>query len=93
MMPHKVDCPASVEEFDELTALYVHSAADLRELISRILVWSSVHLPGKEGAANRGKRTRLFKGFETLLNPLSEVMNGEILSYFGCQLVRLRTHC
>jgi hypothetical protein len=60
MMPHKVDCPASVEEFDELTALYVHSAADLRELISRILVWSSVHLPGKEGSANRGRRIELF---------------------------------
>ena len=54
MMPHKVNCPSSAEEFDKMTSMYVRSAADLRELISRILVWSSVHLPGKEGSDNRG---------------------------------------
>ena len=56
MMPHKMNCPSNVEEFDNLTCQYVRSAADLRELISRILVWSSVHLPGKEGSDNRGKK-------------------------------------
>jgi hypothetical protein len=54
MMPHKINCPSSAEEFDNMTAKYVRTAADLRELVSRILVWSSVHLPGKEGTENRG---------------------------------------
>lgn len=63
LMPHKVQCPSSVEEFDNMTVQYVRSAADLRELISRILVWSSVHLPGKEGADNKGIKLRCFHCF------------------------------
>jgi hypothetical protein len=55
LMPHRVNCPSSVEEFDSMTTKYVKSPADLRELIYRILVWSNVHLPGKEGTNNRGR--------------------------------------
>lgn len=34
-MPHKILCPTSVEEFDNLTLKYVKNPADLKELISR----------------------------------------------------------
>lgn len=60
MMPHRINCPSSAEEFDNMTAKYVRTAADLRELVSRILVWSSVHLPGKEGTENRGNLSLLY---------------------------------
>jgi hypothetical protein len=54
-MPHKLPCPANVEEFDELADRYVRSAADFREIITRILAWNSVHLPGLDGTENRGR--------------------------------------
>ena len=53
-MPHNVECPATMEQFDELLDRYVRSQADVEALIDRILVWNSVHLPGTQGKENRG---------------------------------------
>lgn len=52
-LPHKIDCPASIEAFDELVDQFVRSDADMRALIDRIITWNSVHLPGAQGAENR----------------------------------------
>ena len=54
-MPHKLTCPSTLEEFDRLKHKYVRSVPDLRELITRILAWNSVYLPGAAGAENKGK--------------------------------------
>jgi len=79
-MPHKITCPSSVEEFDQLTSTYVKSAADLRELITRILAWNSVHLPGHEGSENKG---RMHNFLDVLLKLFVRV--GDSLSVEGCE--------
>jgi nucleolar protein 14 len=53
-MPHKIDCPSTMEGFDELIDNYVVSTADMNALVERILIWNSVKLPGQQGASNRG---------------------------------------
>ncbi|CAM9501725.1 unnamed protein product [Ectocarpus fasciculatus] len=53
-MPHSVDCPSDIIEFQELVDQYVvNPATDFKELVNRILVWNSIHLPGHEGAENK----------------------------------------
>lgn len=52
-MPHNIECPNSLEHFDELVAQYVESTADMIALIDRIIVWNSVHLPAPDGQRNR----------------------------------------
>ena len=54
-MPHKLACPGTLEDFDELVRQYVRSVPDMHELVSRITAWNSVHLPGAAGMENRGK--------------------------------------
>jgi nucleolar protein 14 len=53
-MPHKIDCPADLEAFDELVEEYVRDElVDLCALVDRIIAWNSVHLPGAVGKENR----------------------------------------
>ena len=54
-MPHKLPCPANLEDFDSLVDRYVLSDGDLQQLITRILSWNSVHLPGTEGTENKNR--------------------------------------
>lgn len=53
-MPHKIDCPADLEAFDELVEEFVRDElVDLCALVDRIIAWNSVHLPGAAGKENR----------------------------------------
>ncbi len=52
-MPHKISCPADLEAFDELVEQHVRCDADMCALITRILAWNSVHLPGAQGQENK----------------------------------------
>lgn len=54
-MPHNIECPSDLESFEHLVEEYVRSPADMRALIDRILIWNSIHLPGKQGADNKNK--------------------------------------
>jgi nucleolar protein 14 len=53
VMPHRIECPADTLEFYDLIEKYTRRPEDVSELITRIVTWHSVHLPGAEGAQNR----------------------------------------
>ena len=48
-MPHNIECPKDIYELDELVDKYVHTSVDMEALITRIVTWNSVHLPGVQG--------------------------------------------
>jgi nucleolar protein 14 len=53
-MPHSIKCPADILEFEDLIEKYVlNVTVDFPELVNRILIWNSVHLPGAQGNLNR----------------------------------------
>lgn len=53
-MPHSIECPSDITEFEELVEKYVvNPAIDFKELLNRILVWNSIHLPGHQGTDNK----------------------------------------
>ena len=54
-MPHNIECPSDLESFEHLVEEYVRCPGDMRALIDRILIWNSIHLPGKQGADNKSK--------------------------------------
>ena len=54
-MPHNIECPSDLESFEHLVEEHVRCPADMRALIDRILIWNSIHLPGKQGADNKSK--------------------------------------
>lgn len=55
-IPHKIDCPVDLETFDDLIEQFCRPDHynDNIVLIDRILAWNNVHLPGVEGATNKG---------------------------------------
>jgi hypothetical protein len=93
-MPHNLDSPGTLLEFDELVERYVQSDEDMLALIDRILAWNSVKLPGKEGLANRNKMHNfldiLIKHFIRIGDSLSDPINnaGDIMI-----LVITSIHC
>ena len=53
-MPHSIDCPTDISKFEELVEKYVvNPAKDFQELVHRIMVWNSIHLPGHQGTTNK----------------------------------------
>ena len=54
-MPHNIECPSDLESFEQIVGEHVRSPADMRALVDRILIWNSIHLPGKQGADNKNK--------------------------------------
>ena len=48
-MPHNIDCPKDINEFDNLIDRYVNTSIDMEALVTRVVAWNSVHLPGAQG--------------------------------------------
>jgi nucleolar protein 14 len=53
-MPHRIDCPGDIDQFEELVDKYVvNPKLDLAALVDRILIWNNIHLPGHMGVENK----------------------------------------
>lgn len=53
-MPHRIECPLDIQQFELLVDKYViNPQLDLVALVDRIVIWNSIHLPGQQGVANR----------------------------------------
>lgn len=69
-MPHNIECPVSLTEFDELVEEFVLTDEDMLALIDRIMGWNSINLPGKEGISNRH---RMHNFLDILIKHLTRV--------------------
>ena len=54
-MPHTLSCPFDLESFRELCEKYVKNGTDYVAMVTRIVGYNSVKLPGKEGIDNKSK--------------------------------------
>ena len=52
-MPHVIPCPQDYDEFQEQVTQWVQQPADLHALITRIVSYYSVHLPGQLGVDHK----------------------------------------
>jgi len=54
-MPHTLPCPADLEAFRELCDKYARNGPDYVEMVTRIVGYHSVKLPGQQGVDNKSK--------------------------------------
>lgn len=91
-MPHKIECPTTLEGFDELVERYVATTVDMNSLVERILVWNSVKLPGQQGASNRGP---MHNFLDVLIRHFVRVGNalGSVSEHRGAGISGKNDHC
>lgn len=88
-LPHKVVCPSDSAAFDELLrSTCRHFPEDHIEMLSRIVSWNNVHLPGEKGAENRKLMHNfldiLLKYFVKLGSKLASTKNPEDYKKLVC---------
>ena len=79
-MPHTLPCPPDLDSFRELCEKYVKNGTDYVAMVTRIVGYHSVKLPGKEGVDNK---SRMHNFLGVLMAEFSAIGDG--LAYAASQ--------
>jgi nucleolar protein 14 len=98
LMPHKLLCPTTIDEFYDMTSQYTDKLADIETMIDRILIWNSPLLPGADGQTNKVAMHNfldiLFKYFVKVADTLGQADDSkEIIKHLDFLTVKIFKLC